>query len=618
MADTRKDQRAPVSLKVRFKSATVDEFIEQYCRDVSRGGIFIKSSQPMPMGTLLKFQLQLKDESSLIKGVGRVVWIRAEDDASAEGPAGMGIKFIKMDSDSRSVVDRIVAAHAGGSGAYDQGEPELGETTPPPSSGSGTAFFPDLPPAVLPPPEDRTAVRHAAQFLASTLSESGTDEAATREAEQKAEEATRRSAQIEAQQLAEAERQKSERAGEGLPSMIIDPSLSVPRPAPDESDDRPTDAAIQRVPEFELPTERKERPKPKAETPAAETTSEDTNITERQQAEAAMLRNALAEQGQPKKSNVLPILVIVTVVLVAAFMALRGGDADMSEETSFEPSVTARMPETTPRPAVEPAPAPEPNPARVTNPAQVADPARVADPAATPEAAPKPAAAVMIPVRITTTPDGADVFVRGRREGTAPLTIELAEGVAVTIQARSPGRSEATEELTPDTAHAALALTLAPLPCVLHVESTPPGASVSVGGKRAKTPVDLTLSAPPKESLTVSLRLAGYESTSTTVLASSFEQREGALRASVAVDLTRRVAAPKPPARSPGLGAKPDEEAATEASDRKPGVSEPDPKPIDAAPKPIDAAPTPKPPAKPTQKPKSSPTAEPIPDNPFG
>ena len=43
MADTRKDRRAPVSLKVRFKSATVDEFIEHYCKDVSKGGIFINS-----------------------------------------------------------------------------------------------------------------------------------------------------------------------------------------------------------------------------------------------------------------------------------------------------------------------------------------------------------------------------------------------------------------------------------------------------------------------------------------------------------------------------------------------------------------------------------------------
>ena len=53
MTDTRKDKRAPISLKVRFKSATVDEFIEQYSKDISKGGIFIKSnknSPPMSIG----------------------------------------------------------------------------------------------------------------------------------------------------------------------------------------------------------------------------------------------------------------------------------------------------------------------------------------------------------------------------------------------------------------------------------------------------------------------------------------------------------------------------------------------------------------------------------------
>ena len=53
MADTRKDRLAPVSLKVRFKCATLDEFVEQYAQDISRGGIFIKSKKPMAVGTLL-------------------------------------------------------------------------------------------------------------------------------------------------------------------------------------------------------------------------------------------------------------------------------------------------------------------------------------------------------------------------------------------------------------------------------------------------------------------------------------------------------------------------------------------------------------------------------------
>jgi hypothetical protein len=50
----RKDPRARVlNMTVRYKSATVDEFIENHSHDISRGGIFIKTRSPFPAGTLL-------------------------------------------------------------------------------------------------------------------------------------------------------------------------------------------------------------------------------------------------------------------------------------------------------------------------------------------------------------------------------------------------------------------------------------------------------------------------------------------------------------------------------------------------------------------------------------
>src|SRR4030081_1450359 len=104
--DTRKDKRAKiVSLNVRYKSATVDEFIENHSHDVSRGGIFIKTPSPFPPGTLLKFEIRLQDEQSVLAGVGRVVWKRDSGEAStAELPAGMGVKFIKIDDKSKGLI----------------------------------------------------------------------------------------------------------------------------------------------------------------------------------------------------------------------------------------------------------------------------------------------------------------------------------------------------------------------------------------------------------------------------------------------------------------------------------------------------------------------------------
>lgn len=132
----RKDRRAPASLKVKYKSASVDEFIEQFGADVSRGGIFIKTKKPLDTGALLKFEFQLQTGAPVIHGVGRVAWRRGEAHARADLPAGMGIKFIKLDEASRAVIERIESRHGPGS-RFDQ--TEAAELAPPLSSVPPTA-----------------------------------------------------------------------------------------------------------------------------------------------------------------------------------------------------------------------------------------------------------------------------------------------------------------------------------------------------------------------------------------------------------------------------------------------------------------------------------------------
>jgi uncharacterized protein (TIGR02266 family) len=168
MTDARKDKRTLLSLKIRYKSASLEEFIERYSSDISGGGVFIKAKKPLPVGTLLKFEFILQDESTLIHGVGRVVWRREAADASPHDPAGMGIKFIKMDPESRSVVQRISDGRAF-PGVFEQGKD--GDRAPQPI------------PSDLGDEEDQTKVRHVSEFLASALEEGGAGEVAQREAQ---------------------------------------------------------------------------------------------------------------------------------------------------------------------------------------------------------------------------------------------------------------------------------------------------------------------------------------------------------------------------------------------------------------------------------------------------
>ncbi len=135
--DTRKDRRAKiVSLNVRYKSATVDEFIENHAHDVSSGGIYIKTANPFPPGTLLKFEIRLASDQAVIAGVGRVVWKRDAGTSNGERPAGMGVKFIKIDEPSKGVIDKLVNTKADAGSAYES-EVAQEDQTAHASSGAG-------------------------------------------------------------------------------------------------------------------------------------------------------------------------------------------------------------------------------------------------------------------------------------------------------------------------------------------------------------------------------------------------------------------------------------------------------------------------------------------------
>src|SRR2546430_1135060 len=104
---SRRDMRTPITLKIKFKSSNLDQFIERYSVDVSRGGIFIRTKEPLQVGTNLKFEFQLQDTSSLIAGEGTVVWIREHDPNRTGVAPGMGVRFDRLQPSSMQVLERI-------------------------------------------------------------------------------------------------------------------------------------------------------------------------------------------------------------------------------------------------------------------------------------------------------------------------------------------------------------------------------------------------------------------------------------------------------------------------------------------------------------------------------
>jgi molecular chaperone DnaK len=104
-----RDTRTPVGLLVRLSYSSVDEFVDKFATNVSRGGVFIRTRDPKPVGTMLNLELRLAGGEAVVRARGVVRWV-ADEDHSSHPPtaAGMGVQFLALDEASKQVVDRIV------------------------------------------------------------------------------------------------------------------------------------------------------------------------------------------------------------------------------------------------------------------------------------------------------------------------------------------------------------------------------------------------------------------------------------------------------------------------------------------------------------------------------
>ncbi len=92
-------------MQLQYRSA--GHLLVNYCTNLSRGGVFIPSSTPLPAGTLLQLELSIPGDADPTKLDAEVRWVRQFD--AAEGPAGMGLAFRDVGSRLGQRIDMLVA-----------------------------------------------------------------------------------------------------------------------------------------------------------------------------------------------------------------------------------------------------------------------------------------------------------------------------------------------------------------------------------------------------------------------------------------------------------------------------------------------------------------------------
>jgi type IV pilus assembly protein PilZ len=114
-AEKRASERAAITLRVDYKR--LNTFFADYTKNISKGGTFIRTSKPLDIGTEFVFVLSFPSKDGQLRLKGKVVWVVGDEKASADEPAGMGIRFLfKNDSERQKVddfVERLMADELG-------------------------------------------------------------------------------------------------------------------------------------------------------------------------------------------------------------------------------------------------------------------------------------------------------------------------------------------------------------------------------------------------------------------------------------------------------------------------------------------------------------------------
>ena len=89
-----------VEINRDFRS--VEQFINEYVSNISHSGAFIRSKDPLPIGTKvnLKFTV-IMDEIETVEGIGEVVRV-------SDKPKGMGVVFIHLTEHSQTLLSKLL------------------------------------------------------------------------------------------------------------------------------------------------------------------------------------------------------------------------------------------------------------------------------------------------------------------------------------------------------------------------------------------------------------------------------------------------------------------------------------------------------------------------------
>ncbi len=97
------EHRQHTRIVINQEFGCIDDYVAEYVSNISQGGVFIRSKNPLAVGTKVTLQFSvIVDDFEEVCGEGEVVRV----DHSPEN-TGMGVAFTRLDADSKRLIDEI-------------------------------------------------------------------------------------------------------------------------------------------------------------------------------------------------------------------------------------------------------------------------------------------------------------------------------------------------------------------------------------------------------------------------------------------------------------------------------------------------------------------------------
>ena len=107
--EKRKNERHPMRVRMDYRNRGGADFLFEYTRNISKGGIFIETRDPLPVGTVVEMRFQPPGQDGVLDVSGRVTWVNEFRPDSDDNPnPGMGIQFEGLGEEERDLIAEVV------------------------------------------------------------------------------------------------------------------------------------------------------------------------------------------------------------------------------------------------------------------------------------------------------------------------------------------------------------------------------------------------------------------------------------------------------------------------------------------------------------------------------